>query len=778
MAGSTEGNSASAEVGADEQDSEPGPVPKPLSKGAATLVGTIAAGAGSIIVEDLQHRQALMFAALGLIAVVGGTWAYVLPRWRKWRSRGPAGQAPPKPGTQGEEARPDPDDGVAVPPSSGEGLDLDSGPEPPDSPEDPPPTGEAHRRFRLIPVAQAICGLIVATCALPVATFVLGYWTVGNGLAHGILWGLLALAGVVFLLGIGVIAWYGHRRSRKARVRPGLCTTIAVAVASLGLSAGGTLGKTHLAPPCPLPTEISVLASQENLSAVQAAATVFEQNEPMLLHQSCYAADLTVYAARSDAEAETDLESGWGANALSADGPRPGVWIPSSAEAVRIVNAAASPSSPRMENAGKTGSSPLVIAVPTSLTNRYDSHGAALSGNWGGMYRILQGHGIGLNVPNPRQSTTGALGITNLSGDHLTPEEERQIAAAGEFPPDSGIMLCAAAQAAEQGHLPASAYLVSEVAFRLYTSGRLSEGACPTLGDQPPSFTMLYPSDASSLDFPFVTLDWGGNSTAARAAQSDEAGFYHWLASPAGQAVLDSYGLRSLAQSMALPALPAQDQVQRALQAFTGKAPPVRILIAIDDSGPMQPYLQQIASAVTEVLGAGTSTSPGASDSFGIWAYPGAGTSTYQTLVPLGGGDDRQRDAVAASVSTLSAHAHSAEFDLLTSAARVLYGSAKTEQAISSVILLTDGDSYANGQDPEGDTLISVQDLLHPLVAAQPPIRVSVIAFGDPGCAQAPPGRPQDTLTALATSNGGSCMNVEDLVRELGQAVSQPSAGR
>ena len=60
------------------------------------------------------------------------------------------------------------------------------------------------------------------------------------------------------------------------------------------------------------------------------------------------------------------------------------------------------------------------------------------------MYSMLQGHRISMSVPSPGQSATGLLGIAGIYGD-LTSSEERQIAASGNFPPDSGIMLCAAA---------------------------------------------------------------------------------------------------------------------------------------------------------------------------------------------------------------------------------------------------------------------------------------------------------------------------------------------
>ena len=776
MPGGAEDNSTPVPDGTDKQESGPGAVQKSLANYATTILGTIAVGAGGIIVSDLQHRQPLMFAALGLTAAAGSIWLYVLPQWRERRSRMRARRAPPDVATPAKAPKAAPRDRVGVRSHTGASRYQASSPAPPGSQASVASADAMSRRLRLIRVAGVMCAVVSGACALVAGTFFLGYWTLGNGFAHGILWGLLALVGVVLLMGIAVLAWYRRRRSRGAGLHPGPLMTMAFAVTCLGLSAGGTLGHLDLAPPCPLPVEIPVLASQENLAAVQVAVTTFEQGESAWLNQSCFVADLTVYAARSDSDAESDLESGWGPSALSADGPRPDIWLPSSTEEFRAVNAHASSTAPRLAIAGSTGSSPLVIAVPTSLIRSDAIYGAERDGNWGTMYSMLQGHGISLSVPNPEQSATGLLGITGSYGD-ITSEQERQIAALGNSSPDSGIMLCAAARAAEQKHLPPAAYLVSEAAAKLYNSGQHTEDACPT--PPFPPLTLLYPSDAASLDFPFITLDWGGNSATAQFAQRYEMDFYHWLGSQAGQAVLQSYGLRPPRPSVTQPSstLPSQSQIQGALQRFTRKAPPRRILVAIDDSDPMEPYLQQIASAVAKVLGTGTTTSLGTRDSFGIWAFPGVGTSTYRTLVPFGSGENSRRDAVAASVSTLSAQAHSAEFDLLTDAARVLYGPAMAQHAISSVILLTDGDSHGNGLDPDGNTLISVQNLLHPLSATQPPIKVYVIAFGDPGCAQSPPGRPRDTLETLASTNGGNCVNVNDLGQQLGQMVSKRSAG-
>lgn len=628
---------------------------------------------------------------------------------------------------------------------------------------------------------MVLYALFFGASALVAGIFFLSYYTLGDFFADNFRRGLFASVGVLLLLiGISVLTWYCRRWRWAAWLyaRRGLRMGGALALICLGLSAGGRLGYQELAPPCPIPTEIPVLASQDNLAAVQAAVTRFEQDGPAIFHQACYAADITVYAARSDSDAESDLESGWSPGAVEADGPRPLIWLPDSTEEAGAVADHARSAAPRLTVNGPTANSPLVIAVPTSLISQDDIYGERQAGNWGALYRTLQQKGIALSVPNPGQSATGLLGVTGIYAD-LEYSKDQEISASGDFPTDDGALLCAAAQTAEQ-YRSSSAYLVSAAALEQYSKGELTEGACPTLTPPFLPLTALEPSDAASLDFPFVTLNWGGGPAAARQAQPYETALYRWLTGSAGQSVLQSYGLEPPQQPALLSntTLPAQSQLQGALRQFDAKAPADRILVAIDDSGPMEPHLQRISAAVTEVLGTGKASSIGSGDSFGIWTFPGAGTSTYRALVPFGGGTDAQRNSVAVDTSRLSAHFHSAEFDLVVKAAKVLYSSSATSaQTVNSVILLTDGDGHSDGQDPDSNTLTSVVNLLHPLVGRQLPVRVFVIAFGDSGCAQAPPGSPQDTLTALATDDGGTCVPAIDLGQQLGQLIGQLSAG-
>jgi hypothetical protein len=746
---------------------------------AATVATTIASGVGNIIASDFQHRQPLMFALLGAVVVVLSGW-YVL-RQRRSRRAALAARA-----TSGPAAEP-------VPPRSARILSPTG--------QWAAPAGEAAVPAPAAPPARN--WVIAVMCALVAAAFFTGYWTIGNGFAHSDALGFLALAGVLGCVAAAMtIAWYCRRRRWAAWLLPGSRMAMACTVAALGLSAGGTLGNLDLVPPCPVPMELPVLSSAEGLAGTQNAITKFEQDERSILHQACYAVDLTAYAAPSDAAAETALESGWGAGALSASGPRPAIWIPASSAEVDTVSAAlaeAGSPAPQLGPPESIASSHLVIAVPTDLVSRDGIFGADTSGSLDTVYGLLAGHGISLGLPSPRQSATGLLGVARLYGD-LKPGAERAIEASGNFPADSATLLCAAAQTAQQAQAagrqpPPFAYLVSEAAVNMSNAGQLTEGACPTLTAPPPPLTALYPSDATSLDFPFVTLNWGGDPAAQLAGgqeqrQRYEMDFYHWLASPAGRAALEAGDLSAPQPPTAPP--PSPSQMSSALARFTEAQAPTRVLVAIDDSGPMEPYLPQIESATVGALGTGTPArssgatgSPlGARDSFGVWAYPGSGAATHAEPVPFGSATAARRGSVAASVSTLRAHDHSAQFDLLTDAASILYGQQPGSGAggasngpINSVVLLTDGDSHA--QDPGSSNFVTVTRtaLRPPGLPAQSRIKVFVIAFGAAGCAQTPASAAQ-SLEALATSAGGTCVNASgDLTRQLSLLISQVAGG-
>jgi Ca-activated chloride channel homolog len=620
-------------------------------------------------------------------------------------------------------------------------------------------------------------GVVGLMCLLVVTAYLVGYWIIGNGFAHGVWPGLGSLLGTLILIAIGVTQYRRHRT--LAWLQSGTRATLAAAVSVLGRSTCATLGAGALAPVaaaapmCPAPTELRVLTSQEDLGAVQAAITAFERGEPAYLHQACYAVDLTAYAAPTDAAADTGLAGGWD---LATDGPRPDIWIPASTAEVTRAQQNAGPGAPSLDAPRSIGSSPVVVAVPSALVTRSLS-GKERGASWAGLYRALSADGIGLQVPNPRLSETALLGIAGLYPG-LSAAQERQIEAPGSFPPDSENLLCAAAQAAEQappdgqGRRP-TAYLVSAAALTTSNNDQLTVGACSTLTQPPSALTAFYPAGAAVLDFPFTTVTWGGGSPAGNLRGRYEEDFYRWLTSRAGGAALAGGWL------MPPASISPPSNTDAALSSFTQAQAPAHILIAIDDSGPMQPYLPQIAAAVNADLGPSAAGYVGGRDSFGLWEFPGPKSGTYAQLVPFGQATPAQRAMVPAGASGLTGHAHSAEFDLLSQAAWFLNARQPTNSgSISSVVLLTDGDGYQPA-DPDGNSFGSVTGLLSHLTPGGSRIRVFIIAFGPAGCAQSASGDAGQSLAALANKADGTCLeaNGADPRQLLGQVISQLSAG-
>ncbi len=517
-------------------------------------------------------------------------------------------------------------------------------------------------------------------------------------------------------------------------------------MSAIGLSSGATLGYAQLLPglvaaaPCPPPTELRVLAASEVLGPLQAAITEYEQDERSRFASSCYAVDITAYAAGNDKAADDGIVGGWNladgprpdvwvpasrsrfasscyavditAYAAGndkaaddgivggwnlADGPRPDVWVPASLEELPVKTSPAD--NPVLDLRGSIATSPVVVAVPSELVT------PALAPNERNhslpdIYEAIKGS-FTLQVPNPRLSETARLGVADLY-PALSEAEQAQLGDSVSFPTDSGNLLCQSAPAKP------TAYLVSNVTVRQSNNGDLGASACPGQQTAQGKLTAVSPSNGNGvvLDFPYTTVNWhGAKSPAAKAAA--EKDFFSWLISPAGKAALTAQGLNPPGLE---PSLPSPDAVDAAVRGFTKVQPSARILIAIDDSTPMRPYLGQIAQATDALLGpGGQGGNLSSRDSFGIWAFPGPGSATQQTAVPLGTDSAAQRGRVPAALAAIAAHGHSAEFDLVYNAVQSLITQPPTGSA-SSLVLLTDGDNQPT--DPGGKDMITItQDI-------------------------------------------------------------------
>jgi hypothetical protein len=627
-------------------------------------------------------------------------------------------------------------------------------------------------------------GAVVLVCILAACCYVLGYWGIGNGLAHGVGWGVLGLLATLAVVILAAWWWLRYLRFRATAAAMACC------VAAAGLSAGATLGSRNLVPPCAAPTELTVLTSQEDLAAVQAAIPGFEQNESARLHTSCYAVDVTAYAAPTDSDAWRGLETGWGALALSTAGPRPDIWIPGSSAEVRQVSEVRGHNGPRLTSPGSVASSPVVVAVPAGLVRGQLARLPKLSSTWGMIYNALSEEHIGLALPDPTVSETALLGIAGLYPS-LTSAQEREIESSGSFPADSGNLLCDAAQTTEHGQRPPpTAYLVSEAALIASNDNQLTGGACATLTRRPAPMTAFYPVGATALNFPFVTVNWGRHAAVGSSLGGYETDFYDWLTGSA-RSKLTGAGLRPPGcgsfshawagitrhvSSCGPTNLPTAGAAASARDSFQEAEAPAHIVIGIDDSGPMQPYLPQITAAVDAELGP-KATHIGSRDSFGIWELPGERKGQIdQRLVPFGAAS-ATKDQVPAGVGVLAGHDHSADYAMLKQAAQLLYAqSASGPEPSNSVILLTDGDGYPQG-DPGGSSQVSVTGYFNQPPPGHSAIKLYIIAFGPEGCAESETG--SQSLAVLADNNGGTCLPASgaDPTQLLAQVLGQISAG-
>lgn len=754
------------------------PDPQPDSRRAAiwlaaTFVGAVGIAVGNDLTTVFAHSPALFIVVLAVVTIAIGALYFFSDMRDRLRSSGPAEI------DTGENNSDRNDASASVVKTGAASTRLETGGQASGGQaEDQPPTTVKQDRGprRALgaddvaePSSAVRWWLIIFCVALAMSvTFAYGFWVIGNGFAHSSVLGVWGLVSVVVVLAVVMLL------ARRLRSAPGWLAwlrawrngVLAIGVSAIGLSSGATLGYAQLLPgpvpatPCPPPTELRILAASEALGPLQAAITDYEQDERSRFASSCYAVDITAYAAGNDKAADDGIVGGWNL----ADGPRPDVWLPASLEELPVKTSPAD--NPVLDPLGSIATSPVVVAVPSGLVTpalRQYERNHSLSD----IYEAIKG-GLTLQVPNPRLSETARLGIADLY-PALSQAEQAQIGDSVSFPTDSGNLLCQSAPTKP------TAYLVSNVTVRQSNDGDLGASACP--GQQPAQgqLTAFSPPNGNGvvLDFPYTTVTWHDTKPSAAKARA-EKDFFHWLISPAGRRALTAQGLNPPGLE---PSLPSPDAVDAAVSGFTKVQPSARILVAIDDSTPMRPYLGQIAQATDAVLGPnGQGGNLSGRDSFGIWTFPGPGSATQQTAVPLDTESAAQRGRVPAAVAAITAHGHSAEFDLVYNAVQSLITQPPAGSA-SSLVLLTDGDNQPT--DPGGKDMITITNLLSAQKPGGLPIKVYVIAFGPAGCAETPSGLSGDSLNALAKAGGGTCADAASgsLQQQLAQDISALSTG-
>jgi Bacterial extracellular solute-binding protein len=744
------------------------PDPQPDSRRAAiwlaaTFVGAVGIAVGNDLTTVFAHSPVLFIVVLTVVTITIGALYFFSDMRDRLRSSGPAEIDT----SENNSVRIDAGASMV---KTGAASTGQAGQQPPSTAEPDRGSGRAIGADDVAEPSPAVRWWLIVFCvALAMSvTFAYGFWVIGNGFAHSSVLGVWGLVSVVVVLAVVMLL---ARRLRSAPdwlawLRAWRNGVLAIGVSAIGLSSGATLGYAQLLPgpvaaaPCPAPTELRVLAASEVLGPLQAAITSYEQDERSRFASSCYAVDITAYAAGNDKAADDGIVGGWNL----ADGPRPDVWVPASVEELPVKTSPVD--NPVLDPRGSIATSPVVVAVPSGFVTpalaQYERNHSLSD-----IYEAIKGS-LTLQVPNPRLSETARLGIADLY-PALSEAEQAQIGDSVSFPTDSGNLLCQSAPAKP------TAYLVSNVTVRQNNDGDLGASACPGQQAAQGQLTAFSPANGNGvvLDFPYTTVSWRDAKPSAAKVHAEQD-FYNWLISEAGRKALTAQGLNPPGLE---PSLPSPDAVDAAVSGFTRVQPSARILIAIDDSMPMRPYLGQIAQATDAVLGPnGQGGNLSGRDSFGIWAFPSPSGATEKTLVPLGTESAAQRGRVPPAVAAIAGRGHSAEFDLVYDAAISLSSQAPPGSA-SSLVILTDGDNQPT--DPGGKDMAAITNLLAAQKPGSLPIKVYVIAFGPAGCAETPSGLSGDSLNALAKAGGGTCANAAggSLQQQLAQDISALSTG-
>jgi hypothetical protein len=492
--------------------------------------------------------------------------------------------------------------------------------------------------------------------------------------------------------------------------------------------------------PCPTPTELPVLTSAEGLGPLQDVIPAFERYEA---RRGCFAVHVYAYSIGDREQTRAAFLDGWRPDLEKGllAGPRPYVWIPDSSYELQALG----PAKPRFGKSTSIGDSPLAIAMPTGFADQYQN---LVRGQQAGvLYNNLHTAGdYTLTVSNPLASDPGLLFLTALDQGPLAAQNRSTLAQPGDFPPDSKSLLC--------DNPPAgTGYLITELTLRRYDDGLLC-------GDPGAKLSAFYPGGVAKLDFPFTTVDWGDNQTPE--VRAYEARFLAWLTG-AGRPLLCKAGLRvpdTGCPAAGFPAddpaagaaaLPATATAGTALKNFQRARPPAHVVIGMDDSGPMAPYLPKITSAITRVLapqvgpGGDQPASPvGGRDSFSIWTVPGTGTAPEDKLVQFKKGTLDNRQAAESAMANVTAHSHSADYDMLFDAANDLYLNPE-QGATNAVILLTDGDGAPN----ETNNAKTVAARFASRSGGASPVRLFLIAFGPGGCSGVIPDLRARTCTEI-----------------------------
>ena len=474
--------------------------------------------------------------------------------------------------------------------------------------------------------------------------------------------GWVQLAGASVLTGLATALAARGQTGVRARRDPWLATSLgrhwrAVAVGVLVTAVvaigappffGLMRGVWYQAFGCPPATQLRMVAEPETIVTADEVAAAYERSTAEASH-GCVSVRVHVFEASAATIRDTlGSGNGWsGPAALRDVGPRPDVWLASTAHDVDALPDSLEPDP--VADRVPIARSPLVLAVPDP---------AAQPGvGWPELVGDLTGRRRPVVRPDPLSGELGLLATALLYGPPGPPDAPRanaEVERRIEPARDTADLLCGLRSATAPADPPA--IITTEQNVARYNNGMALGGSCDALSAtaRAPRLVALYPTGTADQDLQFVEL--GGNDPVQRTAAT---AFRRWLQSDDGGAALVGTGLRPLDPSAwsapltkqygvdptgSPPSQPLQaDRWTAAATAYATAQRPSRLLFLLDTSGSMAtPERDPVTGAVrtrgqitAEAVRTGL-TRLGARDEFGLWFFPGDAGSGYTEAVPVG----------------------------------------------------------------------------------------------------------------------------------------------
>jgi Mg-chelatase subunit ChlD len=502
---------------------------------------------------------------------------------------------------------------------------------------------------------------------------------------------------------------------------------------------------------CPMPTQMTLLASPEGLGPARALAQAYVRATAE--DDGCPTVNVYVYSA-SDATIRDALPTGWQADEKTARAPRPDVWLPDSTrlvEQVITIAATSGLSLPMDSDRPSMAASPIVIAVPAARSSgiRADRTGRS--------WQTLVEQVGPLVRPDPLVSTTGQLATAAIY-DGIDAGAARRLesglahaASAGRFPlSDSLDQLC---ELRRRGAVD-TAVITSEQTMVAFNRGD-ALGSCPAVDHVPTTLLAYYPDNTPALDHPVVVFDWHEADRPEAPSHQVAVRFRSWLLSGTADAALQAVGLRPSAAALGPPLSdeygvvpnarytvrsPTAEAVTVAMRRYAIARLKGRVLLALDTSGSMgNPVAGRRRIDVAAEGIRASLAQMGADDEFGLLVFP----ADDGVLVPVGPRDGRidgqtRQQRAEQRLGDLPTAGNTPLAPAIITSVDIV-GQSTVDDEIRAVVVLTDGED-TSGLAPS-DVVSLVRDK---------GVRVFIVAVGEASCSG-------ELLAGVTQATGGTC---------------------